>query len=115
MNAPENVEVKNHLPGEELQKALLQSDYIVCRGGYTSLMELLSLKKKMLLIPTPGQTEQEYLAKKLMETNCCLSITQDEFDCAKHFAMVKGFPYRLPAFSFFNEDGITDLLKDAVG
>jgi len=114
LKVPENVEVRNHLPGAELQKAVLQSEYIVCRGGYTSLMELLSLKKKMLLIPTPGQTEQEYLAKKLMESNCCLSITQDEFDCVKHFAMAKDFTYRLPAFPLFTEDSISDLLKDSV-
>ena len=114
LTVPENVEVKNHLPTPELQKALLQSDYIVCRGGYTSLMELLSLQKKMLLIPTPGQTEQEYLAKKLMESNYCLSITQDNFNCVEHFAMAMNFQYRLPTFPLFNEDGITDLLKDAV-
>lgn len=36
---------------------------IVCRSGYTSMMELAELgKKRALLIPTPGQTEQEYLA-----------------------------------------------------
>jgi len=114
LKVPENVEVRNHLPGMEMQKAIMQSEYIVCRGGYTSLMELLSLKKKMLLIPTPGQTEQEYLAKKLMESNCCLSITQDEFDCVKHFAMAKDFTYRLPAFPLFNENSITHLLKDSV-
>ena len=114
LKVPENVEVKNHLPTPELQKAIIQSEYIVCRGGYTSLMELLSLQKKMILIPTPGQTEQEYLAKKLMEQNCCLSITQDDFDCGKHFAMARNFTYRLPAFSFFKEDGITDLLKRSI-
>ncbi len=41
------------------------SDMVVCRSGYTTIMELLSLKKGALLIPTPGQTEQEYLGKIL--------------------------------------------------
>jgi len=111
LKVPQNVEVKNHLPGKELQKVLLQSEYIVCRGGYTSLMELLSLQKKLILIPTPGQTEQEYLAEKLMLRNCCFSIPQDEFDCVKHFALAKKFQYRLPVFSLFNENDIIDLLK----
>ncbi len=114
IKVPENVEVKNHLPGPELQKAILQSEYIVCRGGYTSLMELFSLQKKMLLIPTPGQTEQEYLAKKLVENGFCLSVTQDQLNCVEHFAMVKNFDYKLPAFSLFNENYITDLLKKSM-
>lgn len=111
LTVPENVEVKNHLPTAELQKALLQSEIIVCRGGYTSVMELLSLKKKMLVIPTPGQTEQEYLAKRLTENHICLSVTQDELDCTRHFAMAKDFPYRFPEFTLFNEEDISNLLK----
>lgn len=114
LKVPENVEVQNHLPTAALQKALLQSDIIVCRGGYTSVMELLSLKKKMLVIPTPGQTEQEYLAKKLYESHICLSVTQTKLNCVEHFAMSKKFDYHLPAFELFSEKGITDLLKRSV-
>lgn len=46
-----------------LSQEISQSEYIVCRSGYTSIMDLLKLNKKAILIPTPGQTEQEYLAK----------------------------------------------------
>lgn len=111
LDVPENADVKNHLPTPELQKALLQSDCIVSRGGYTSLMELLSLKKKMLLIPTPGQTEQEYLAKKLMENNICISVTQDKLNCGQHFAKAKDLQYQLPEFMMFDENDILKLLK----
>jgi hypothetical protein len=37
--------------------------YVISRSGYTSLMELHVLHKKAILIPTPGQIEQQYLAK----------------------------------------------------
>ena len=111
LTVPENVEVKNHLPTAELQKALLQSEIIVCRGGYTSVMELLSLKKKMLVIPTPGQTEQEYLAKRLMENHICPTVTQDELDCARHFTMAIGYQYVFPEFTLFNAEDISSLLK----
>ncbi len=114
LTVPANVEVTNHLPTEELQAALLQSEYIVCRGGYTSLMELLSLQKKMILIPTPGQTEQEYLAEKLMANNFCFSVTQHNFDCLKHFALAKKFNYRLPSFPLFKEADIIALLKNSL-
>ena len=115
LKVPENVEVKNHLPTTELQTALLQSEYIVCRSGYTSIMELLSLQKKMLLIPTPEQTEQEYLATRLYNSNYCFSITQDEFDCVKHFALIKDFEYRLLSLPVFNENDIVDVLKISLG
>ena len=39
-----------------------RANYIVCRSGYSTVMELLALNKPALYVPTPGQTEQEYLA-----------------------------------------------------
>ena len=49
---------------EELKKLILSSKKIICRSGYSTLMDMHLLgKKDLILIPTPGQTEQEYLAK----------------------------------------------------
>ena len=49
--------------GNELQNLILKSETIICRSGYSTLMDLYLLKKnKIILIPTPGQTEQIYLA-----------------------------------------------------
>ena len=42
-------------------------------------MDLYKLKKKAILIPTPGQTEQEYLAKNLEEKSVFPSQIQDNF------------------------------------
>ena len=53
------------LNSEELQKLIEGSETIICRSGYSSIMDLVNFKKKLILIPTPGQTEQEYLAKHL--------------------------------------------------
>ncbi len=111
VTVPENVAVVNHLPTKDLQKVLLQSDIIICRGGYTSVMELLSLKKKMLIIPTPGQTEQEYLAIRLMEDHICMSTTQAKLNCMKDFAMAKEFNYLFPDFALFSEKEISNLLE----
>jgi uncharacterized protein (TIGR00661 family) len=108
---PEHVEVRNHLHTADLQMALLQSKYIVSRSGYTTVMELLSLGKKSLLIPTPGQTEQEYLAELLQQQGACCSVTQKEFDCMKHFEMVKNFSYQLPGVEIFNPERIKELIS----
>ncbi len=56
------VEIVNHLPSKELNRVLLQSKQVVCRSGYSSIMDLVTLQKTATLVPTPGQTEQEYLA-----------------------------------------------------
>ena len=55
----------HHLNGAALKHQIEQAEYIICRGGYTTLMELIPFHKKLIFIPTPGQTEQEYLATLL--------------------------------------------------
>ena len=50
------------LSTKELQKLIAQSDCVYSRAGYTTIMEMVSLNKKALLIPTIGQYEQQYLS-----------------------------------------------------
>jgi len=53
-------------PDTEMMRGFIAaSEMVICRSGYTSLMELMSLGKDAVIIPTPGQTEQEYLGKYL--------------------------------------------------
>ncbi len=63
-----------------LKKLIDRSDMVICRSGYSSIMDLIALRKKAVLIPTPGQTEQEYLAKYLKEKELFYSVTQEKFD-----------------------------------
>ena len=59
------VTVYNYMSTEELQEYILKADKIICRSGYSSIMDLHALGKlkNATLIPTPGQSEQEYLAE----------------------------------------------------
>ena len=66
--------------GQDLLDIILQSEFVVCRSGYSTLMELLPLHKKMILIPTPGQTEQEYLAASLAHRQMAVIMDQSTFD-----------------------------------
>lgn len=61
----ENVIIFNHLYAGEMQKYLAASKVVICRSGYSSIMDLIALKKPAVFVPTPGQTEQEYLAQHL--------------------------------------------------
>ncbi len=60
---PDNFHVIGMATTEQLQKLFLYSEQIICRSGYSTLMDLHALGLSGLLIPTPGQTEQEYLAE----------------------------------------------------
>jgi UDP:flavonoid glycosyltransferase YjiC (YdhE family) len=114
-DAASHIEIKNHLPGSELAQVLLQSEYIISRSGYTTVMELLSLQKKSILIPTPGQTEQEYLAKKLQTAGICMSLDQYELNCATDLLKAKTFSYQIPSLSLFDGKGINELLERSIG
>ena len=78
-----NLTIKSHLNAKSLNQAILQSDLIICRSGYSTIMDLEKLEKKAFFIPTPGQTEQEYLAQKLYEKNICYYQSQNKFDFEK--------------------------------
>ncbi len=97
LSMPDHCKVANHLSTADLQTAFEQSEYVISRSGYTSVMEILSQQKKSILIPTPGQTEQEYLAQRLMKQHWCYSIRQTA-DIATHLKLAQQFSYSLPAF-----------------
>lgn len=65
-----------HLPDEQLVSVLCSCRYLLVRGGYSTIMDLLALGISGLLIPTPGQTEQEYLAHYLSVKGLFRSVPQ---------------------------------------
>ncbi|ESU29716.1 glycosyltransferase family 28 [Flavobacterium limnosediminis JC2902] len=77
----------NFMNTAELEIAFNQSKMILCRSGYTTIMDLAKLDKKAFFIPTPGQYEQEYLAKKLTKKGVVPSSKQDSFK-AEHLLQV---------------------------
>ena len=78
-----NLSIRSHLKGKDLNTAILQSDLIICRPGYSTIMDLAKLEKKAFFIPTPGQTEQEYLAENFMRERICFAQKQNNFDFEK--------------------------------
>jgi uncharacterized protein (TIGR00661 family) len=76
----ENVKLISHINDDEFLGLLKSASYVVTRPGYSTLMDLAVLNKKAILIPTPGQTEQEYLAKKLLSEKAFFSTSQSRFN-----------------------------------
>ena len=89
------IQIENHLQQNELQTAICNSEIIIARSGYTTVMELLSLQKKSILIATPGQTEQEYLASHLHQQKKCLSYKQRNIDIVCAINTAKTFNFDL--------------------
>ena len=75
-----NIAIKSHLRADELNNAIAESELIICRSGYSTIMDLIKMQKKAIFIPTPGQTEQEYLAKILKEKKLCFYQNQNKFN-----------------------------------
>lgn len=73
------VTVINFANSSQIEKLVSTAEFVICRSGYSSLMDYLFLKKKMLLIPTPGQTEQEYLNKYLQDKSWAIKVDQNKF------------------------------------
>lgn len=86
----ENVTFYNFMHSRQLEQSLNESEIILCRSGYTSIMDLAKLNKKAFFIPTPGQYEQLYLAKKLKKENLVPFATQDDF-CIENLSEIDNY------------------------
>ncbi len=74
------VTVFNHLPDNEIRGLIMQAGIIICRPGYSTLMDLAVLGRGAVLVPTPGQTEQEYLTRHLSSKGLFYGMNQARLD-----------------------------------
>jgi uncharacterized protein (TIGR00661 family) len=72
----------NFLSGAALQSVLEQASCVIARSGFSTVMDLSALRKRAIFVPTPGQTEQEYLAARLMKQGVAFMQEQHRFNLA---------------------------------
>lgn len=92
----------NFMQRDALGNAINSSEIIISRSGYTTIMDLAKLNKKVYFIPTPGQFEQEYLAERLQDLKIIPYCKQGEFTI-EGLAKLKdysGFKNKLPLTDF---------------
>jgi uncharacterized protein (TIGR00661 family) len=75
----DNVCYYNFMNSRQLEQTYNESEIVLCRSGYTTIMDLVKLGKKAFFIPTPGQYEQVYLAQKLKKEGMAPYADQDRF------------------------------------
>ncbi|MBS1669042.1 MAG: glycosyl transferase family 28 [Bacteroidetes bacterium] len=105
-----SVETYNHLSSVALNEKIAKSEWVICRSGYTTMMDLARMGKKSILIPTPGQTEQEYLADYLSEKKFALKINQEDFSLKEIFEAAMKFPFE--KFPEQNQDLLGTAIKN---
>jgi uncharacterized protein (TIGR00661 family) len=88
-----NIEVHNHLSAANLNNAMLQSNVVISRSGYTTIMDLITLQQKAVLVPTPGQTEQEYLSRYVLAKKIFYSVPQKDFVLTDALIAANSFSY----------------------
>jgi predicted glycosyltransferase len=101
------VDVRSHLTGQALAAAMAGARLIVSRSGYTTLMDLAALGRSALIIPTPGQEEQEYLGRLHARTGRFIVQPQQGLDLARAWQQSDGLRDSAPPPN-------TDLLERAL-
>jgi len=99
----------NHLSADDLNKEMQQAEYVISRCGYSTVMDLVKLQKKNILIPTPGQTEQEYLAGYLLQKKIVFCVAQQNFSPTKSLQKARQFSYHFP--SFYSEHSLHQIIS----
>jgi hypothetical protein len=95
-----NIQLVNHLPATILNIAMQQAEIVLARSGYTTVMDLVKLKQKAILVATPGQPEQEYLAETLMKKGLFYSTDQPGFLLQNALKSAASFSYRTAEIDF---------------
>lgn len=77
---PPHAEAFNHLPALQLQQLMQQCRLMICRSGYSTLMDAFITQTPIAAVPTPGQTEQEYLAAYLFQKKWAAFMPQGRLE-----------------------------------
>ena len=85
----------NHLSTADYNREMERAEFVISRSGYSTVMDLVTLGKKSILVPTPGQTEQEYLSQSLQQ-QIAYSIGQKDFSLSQALQAARSFEYNMP-------------------
>lgn len=86
-----NLLIISYTDAAELQSLIESSEIVISRPGYSTIMDLAKFGKKAIFIPTPGQTEQEYLSKYFMNKNIFFSTAQNDFNLKEALQKANSF------------------------
>jgi UDP-N-acetylglucosamine transferase subunit ALG13 len=85
----DGIETYSFLSKEDREDFLNRSKLVVSRSGYSTILDLAVIGTKALMTPTPGQIEQEYLARYHNKKGTFYSVNQDKIDLARDVKIAK--------------------------
>lgn len=89
--------IQSHAGSDEMNELMTAAATILCRSGYSTVMDLVQLEQTALLIPTPGQTEQEYLARHLHALGWFATMSQEAFMHTRYADWASGLNDKKPS------------------
>jgi UDP:flavonoid glycosyltransferase YjiC (YdhE family) len=106
-------EIAGFLGRQEQAEAMNRSRLAVVRAGYSTIMELAEIGKPAVLIPTPGQTEQEYVTEYLSSAGHHFAALQEALDLP--VAVVGGVPPRIYEPPHLTATSVERFLEEVLG
>jgi len=106
---PDHIKVFDLAHAAIISNSIADHKYIVCRSGYSTLMDLVCCNKRALLVPTPGQTEQEYLAEHFASRFGFARVLQDQIDLEADLSRFDQVPNK--PIPVWNEHGVASFLR----
>jgi UDP-N-acetylglucosamine transferase subunit ALG13 len=106
--------IYQHVDVTTLNELACSAEVIISRSGYTTVMDVLKLGKKSILVPTPGQTEQEYLADYLYRKRLAFTVSQDAFSLPAALQALAQLPVQIPAYDMDNYKTIVGEFVDSL-
>ena len=101
-----------HVDRRTMTNIMQRAKYVISRSGFSTVNELFVLGKTTLLVPTPGQTEQEYIARHFYEQGLFNYCRQENLDL-KHFSAMDAVPaaeLNIPVNDLDHIIGLLDVL-----
>lgn len=110
-----NIEVVPYLTTKELNEKIMASKVLVARSGYSTIMDIVKMQcRNVILVPTPGQTEQEYLAEQFSKQTWFVSQEQTDFNLKKGLEKIvqtRGYPHTFN----LTQDALKEAIKTLIG
>lgn len=93
-----NVRFYTHLPDAEFAEVVRNAEWLVSRGGYSTVMDMAYLGAKCVFVPTPGQYEQDILAKDLSRAGYAIRFSERKLNAENLMAVIEKKPLvRIPS------------------
>ena len=104
-----NLTIISYANAKQMEALISSSSIVFSRPGYSTIMDLAVMQKQAVFIPTPGQTEQEYLGEHYKRQNLFYSVSQNDFNLAVALEEIKKYK---PLKIELNKTLLTNAIKE---